>query len=221
MASYSSAFGAAFSIFDASEFYEIIDDLPPSTLREHYVQLLQNLLPPGPAWPRDHNSLLAKMIDGFAEEFAAIDVRSSILIREADPSTTSELLADWERVAGLPDLCTGVPVSVALRRELLVAKLTNVGGQSKLFFINLAAKLGYEITITEFRPFRTTSHVNEHLADSAWNFVWRVNSAQNTIRKFKATSRVNEPLASWGNLALQCMITRLKPAHTHVQFAYF
>lgn len=215
MASFSSAFGHAFSI-DVEQIITV-----DAVATEPYLHLLQSLLPYGPAWPREQNSVLTRILTAFADEFSRVEYRIGHLLNEADPSTTSELVSDWERVAGLPDLCTGVPTSMALRRELLVAKLTNVGGQSRQFFIDLAAKLGYAITITEFRPYRVTSRVNAPLSDSDWNFVWRVNSAQNTIRKFTVNGRVNEPLASWGNQALECAISRLKPAHTQVQFAYF
>lgn len=187
---------------------------------EDYLQQLQALLPQGPAWSREQDTVLTKLLTAFAEEFARVDLRIDNLLNEADPRTTNELLTDWERVAGLPDLCTGIPATIALRRELLVSKLTNVGGQSRQFFIDLAAKLGYTITITEFKRFRVNSRVNDPLNDADWTYVWRVNSAQNTVRKFTVAGRVNEPLASWGNTALECVITRLKPAHTHVQFAY-
>lgn len=187
---------------------------------DDYLQQLQALLPQGPAWSREADAVLTKLLTAFAEEFAKIDARIDALVNEADPRTTNELLADWERVAGLPDLCTGIPPTIALRRELLVSKLTNLGGQSKAFFIALAAKLGYTITIDEFKRFRVNSRVNEVLNDSDWAYVWRVNAAQDTVRKFTVAGRVNEPLASWGNTALECVITRLKPAHTHVQFAY-
>lgn len=188
---------------------------------EDYLQQLQALLPQGPAWSREQDTVLTKLLTAFAEEFARVDLRIDNLLNESDPRTTNELLTDWERVAGLPDLCTGIPATIALRRELLVSKLTNVGGQSRQFFIDLAAKLGYTITITEFKRFRVNSRVNDPLNDADWTYVWRVNSAQNTVRKFTVAGRVNEPLASWGNTALECVITRLKPAHTHVQFAYF
>ena len=187
---------------------------------DHYLQQLQALLPQGPAWSREADAVLTKLLTAFAEEFARVDTRIDALLDEADPRTTNELLADLERVAGLPDLCTGIPETIALRRELLVAKLTNVGGQSKAFYIALAAKLGYAITITEFKRFRVTSRVNDPLNDADWAYAWRVNSAQDTVRKFTVAGRVNEPLATWGNTALECVITRLKPAHTIVQFAY-
>ncbi len=187
---------------------------------DDYLQQLQALLPQGPAWSREADAVLTKLLTAFAEEFSRVDYRIDALVNEADPRTTNELLADWERVAGLPDLCTGIPETIALRRELLVARLTNVGGQSKAFYIALAAKLGYAITITEFKRFRVTSRVNDVLNDSDWAYAWRVNAAQDTVRKFTVAGRVNEPLASWGNTALECVITRLKPAHTHVQFAY-
>jgi uncharacterized protein YmfQ (DUF2313 family) len=187
---------------------------------DDYLQQLQALLPQGPAWPREADALITQLLTAFSEEFSRVDLRIDNLVNEADPRTTNELLADWERVAGLPDLCTGIPVTIALRRELLVSKLTNVGGQSKQFYIDLASKLGYNITITEFKRWRVNSRVNEQLTDSDWAFVWRVNAQQDTVRKFTVAGRVNEPLASWGNTALECVITRLKPAHTHVQFAY-
>jgi uncharacterized protein YmfQ (DUF2313 family) len=185
-----------------------------------YLQQLQALLPKGPAWTHEADALITQLLTAFAEEFARVDQRIDNLVNEADPRTTNELLTDWERVAGLPDLCTGIPETIALRRELLVAKLTNLGGQSKQFYIDLAAKLGFTITITEFKRWRVTSLVNDPLNGVEWAFVWRVNAAQDTIRKFTVAGRVNEPLASWGNTALECAISRLKPAHTYVQFAY-
>lgn len=187
---------------------------------DDYLQQLQALLPQGPAWSREADAVLTKLLTAFAEEFSRVDSRIDALVNEADPRTTSELLTDWERVAGLPDLCTGIPETIAQRRELLVAKLTNIGGQSKAFYIALAAKLGYTITITEFKRWRVTSRVNEPLNDADWSYAWRVNAAQDTVRKFKVTGRVNEPLATWGNTALECVITKIKPAHTLVQFAY-
>ena len=188
---------------------------------DNYLQQLQNLLLRGKAWTREVGSVMTLLLAGIAQEFARVDLRTDQLLDEADPRTTNELLTDWERVAGLPDPCADeLGNTVELRRTLLTYKLTNVGGQNKQFYIDVAARLGYAITINEFKKFTVGSRVNDPINDVDWVFTWRVNAAQNTVRKATVISRVNEPLASWGNEILECNISRLKPAHTHVQFAY-
>jgi len=187
---------------------------------EHYLSQLQALLPQGLAWAKRQDSALARLLSAFADEFARIDARLERLLDEADPRTTSELLYDWERVAGLPDDCVGESGSLSERRTLLVAKITNVGGQSPQFFIDLAASLGYTVTITEFNPYTVDSYVNDSLYGIYWVFVWQVNAALNTVRRFTVGGFVNDPLASWGNTILECAIGEMKPAHTTVHFSY-
>lgn len=188
-----------------------------------YLAQLQALLPQGPAWPREANAALTQLLAAWADELARVDGRAADLIEEADPRTTAELLADWERVAGLPDACVaayGITQTTAQRRAALVAKLTTIGGQNAAYFIALAARLGYTITITEYKTFTVRSKVNDPINDLPWRFVFTVNAPLNTVRRFTVRSAVNEPLAEWGNELLECVIARLKPTHTHVLFAY-
>jgi uncharacterized protein YmfQ (DUF2313 family) len=180
-----------------------------------YEAHLLALRPPGPAWAPEDDHLGAA-----AEECARVHNRAVALVDEADPRTTTELLTDWERVAGLPDACTGPLPTLAQRRAALVARLTSIGGQSRAYFIALAASLGYTVTITEYRPYHVNSHVNDPLNSELWTFVWQVNAALNTVRRFTVNAGVNEPLAAWGNELLECVIRRLAPAHTKVLFAY-
>lgn len=189
----------------------------------NYLANLQALLPQGFAWPRQADAALTKLLLAWADELARIDGRAADLVEEADPRTTTELLADWERVAGLPDSCVvayGVTQTAAQRRDALVAKLTTIGGQSAAYYIALAARLGYTITITEHKTFTVRSKVNDPINDLPWRFTFTVNAPLNTVRRFTVRSAVNEPLAAWGNELLECVISRLKPAHTHVLFAY-
>lgn len=186
-----------------------------------YLNQLQALLPHGPAWPREPDALLTRMLSGFAEELARVDARLAVLVNEADPRGTYELLTDWERVAGLPDSClAGATQSTAERRSALVARLTTIGGQTPAYFVALAASLGYAVTVSEFRPYRVNSAVNDPIYGELWIFVWQVNSALDTVRRFTVQGAVDDPLASWGNAILECAISRLKPAHTKVLFAY-
>lgn len=187
-----------------------------------YLQQLQALLPPGAAWSRERDAVLTKVLDALAQELARIDAAAEGLVDEADPRTTAQLLADWERVAGLPDGCVVATQTTAERRDSLVQKIANLGGQSRQFFIDLAARLGYTVTITEFRPFRVgVNAVGDALNGDTSIFAWQVNAPAGTIREFKVgESAVGDPLRSWGDELLECIIERLKPAHTHVIFAY-
>lgn len=188
-----------------------------------YLAQLQALLPQGPAWPREADAALTKLLLAWADELSRVDGRAADLVEEADPRTTSELLADWERVAGLPDACVEALAgtqTTAQRRAALVAKLTTIGGQSPAYFVALAAALGYTVTITEYKTFTVRSKVNDPLNDTPWRFTFTVTAPLNTVRRFNVRSPVNEPLAAWGNELLECVISRLKPAHSHVLFAY-
>jgi uncharacterized protein YmfQ (DUF2313 family) len=185
-----------------------------------YLAQLQALLPQGPAWPRESDATLTRLLQAWADELARVDSRAAQLIDEADPRTTFELLSDWERVAGLPDPCAGEDQSTAQRRAALHARLTTLGGQSAAYYIGLAANLGYVISITEFHEHTVNDDVDYPIYAQPWPFAWQVNAPLNTIGLLSVGDTVDDPLAWWGNELLECLINRLKPAHTHVLFAY-
>lgn len=177
----------------------------------------------GPAWPKDDNALLTRLLSGLSGELARVDGRAWQIAEEADPRTVAELFADWERVAGLPDACAvafGGTQTAAQRRAALVGRLTTMGGQSPAYYIALAASIGYAIAITEFRAHTVEDDVNYALYGSAWDFAWQVNAALNTINEITVDMTVEDPLAAWGNSLLECVINRLKPTHTTLLFSY-
>lgn len=184
-----------------------------------HADLLKLLLPPSSVDPNGAALGVEIVAEGNALDTAIANAMG--LLREADPRQAAQLLADWERVAGLPDSClAGAAQSTAERQSALIARLTALGGQSPAYFIALAAGLGYTVTITEFRPYTVSSAVNTPIHSEQWRYVWQVNSALNTVRRFAVNGAVNDPLASWGNAMLECAISRIKPAHTQVLFAY-
>lgn len=186
-----------------------------------YLEQAQALLPTGPAWSRDGSAKLTGLFGAIAVEFNRIDKRDCDLLREMIPVTTNEMLADWERVVGLPDDCTGPADSVAARRNAVVSKLRSTGGASPGYFIDLAASVGYSITITEFRPHRAGWVNPGTYTDAEWAYTWRVNAGTTTYRYFRAgLARAGERLRTWGNDQLECILTKHKPAHTRLIFAY-
>lgn len=187
-----------------------------------YAVLLRQLLPPGRVISSDNDSNLEQLLQAIAEEFARVDGRATNLLSE-QPDTTTELLYDWERVAGLPDNCSGnLADTMQGRRAALVAKLASVGGQSEAYFIGVAKALGYDISITTFKPFKAgMSAAGDGVYNDDWVHVWQVVAPGTTVFEFKAgQSAAGEPLRSWGNEALECKINQLKPAHTKVLFSY-
>lgn len=189
---------------------------------DDYLAELQGLLPPGDL-TREPGAVLTRLLLAIADALARADALATDLIEEADPRTTTQLLADWERVAGLPDSCVdGADQTLQERRTWLVSRLTMQGGQSRAWFIALAASLGYAITIDEFRPFVAGgSCAGEQVAgEDAWT-CWLVHMPDTPIYWFVAgASTAGEPLGSITNSYIECLFKRYKPAHTTVFFAY-
>jgi uncharacterized protein YmfQ (DUF2313 family) len=186
-----------------------------------HADLLKALLPVG-AFDLKGVALAAEL----AAEGQALDRALSVaeqLLSEADPRTTAAMLADWERVYGLPDpliTAAGTVQSFQERRLALVVKVTLQGGQSKAFFIALASALGYVITITESVPHSTEFDSQDAVSDDQYRYLWYVNAALNSVRDLTAEDDTEMATAVWGNALLEAVIKGYKPAHTFVLFAY-
>lgn len=192
---------------------------------DDYTQVLADLLPRGWAWPRDLDSILMTTMSGLAVEFARVHARDCDLLTESYPGTALETLIDWERICGLPDDCTPPGVTIQERRDMVLAKLAARGGQSRAYYIAVAEALGYDgATIDEFKPFRASlSRAGDPCFDQDWIFIWRMNVPQEGGRViwFRAgQSAAGEPLRRWESTVLECVINKLKPAHTRVFFSY-
>lgn len=190
--------------------------------QDEYREALAGLLPTGGAWPRDPGSSLMRFLASLAAEMERLDARAAQLLAETDPASTTELLPDWERVVGLPDPCVTLAQTVAERRLALEGRLTSVGGQSRRFFIELASRLGYSITIDEFASSAAATAAGITFTGDEWASTWRVNVPTIvSITPFRAgAGAAGEPLRAWSNEVIECQFVRYKPAHTRVLFAY-
>lgn len=152
----------------------------------------------------------------------AVQARDLDLLLEMHPDASVELLSSWERVLGLPDPCIGELGTMQERLAAVVAKYVETGGQSRAYFIAVAAALGFTVTISEYRPFQVgVSAVGDPLYGTDWLYAWLVTAPATTITEFAVgISAVGDPLRSWGNELLECAIGKLKPAHTYAVFGY-
>lgn len=190
---------------------------------DDYLLCQQQHLPPGPAWPRDGEAFLTRLLAGLAKEWARIDDRATQLIAEADPHTTSELFSDWERVLGLPDACAVAfcgTQTMDQRRMAMVARHLGDGGQSRPYYIALAQSLGFTISITEFTAHSVDDSVDDLLYSEDWNFAWQVNASLGDVSVLTVDSYADEPFSAWGSALLECVFKRQAQAHSDVIFAY-
>lgn len=189
---------------------------------DYYRKMLLDLLPQGRAWPKEEGSDLYNTMDALAQELARLDARSFKLLDEADPRTTFEMITDWERVVGLPDECSEENQTLQQRREAIVARLIQSGSINKQLYIDLAAALGYTVTVTDYKQFRTgRSRVGDALWNGDWRWAFTVTAPLDTVRYFRTgLSVAGEPLANWGNDKLECVLAKFAPAGTIILFAY-
>jgi uncharacterized protein YmfQ (DUF2313 family) len=189
---------------------------------EDYRQLLASLLPQGLIWPKDAESNLGKLLAALAEELARVDRRAGDVINESDPRTTFELLAEWEAACGLPEECDYSGSTLAERRAALTAKYTSKGGQRPQDYIDMAAALGYEVTLIEHRPARAgVLRAGEPCSGEAWAHCWQINAPETTVFPARAGAcQAGDRLRTWGNEKLECTMQTKKPAQTIALIAY-
>lgn len=136
-------------------------------------------------------------------------------------------LDDWEREFGLPDEClAGQALTTDRRKLLLRMRVAAKGGQSREFFICLAATLGYTITIKEYSPFRCGQARcgKEKIGSPINEVIWEVSVQSSGITWLRAgQGRVGkDPLGGYGRkLDLECLLNKYKPAHTQIKFRYY
>lgn len=187
---------------------------------DDFLAALQARLPRGRAWPRDPDANLTLLLRGIAKGAAEVRAREVNLLVDAFPSTTYELLPDWEETLGLPDPCLGATPTIEERRGQIVARLTNAGGQSVPFFVGYAAALGFTVTIDEYRPRRFGDLFGTLYGGDAWAYYWQVNAPTFTVHERQFGDAFGGYYADWGSTAMQCEFQRLSPGHTTVGFVY-
>lgn len=191
-----------------------------------YAATAARLLPPGLFWDawRDQTGRGYALLLAKGDTLAAVDTAAARLLRETRPSTTIEMLGDWEAVFGLPDACTFGDLTLQERRAQIVMRFGARGGQSRAFFEQIAASLGYAITITELPPFRAgvSRCGRDRLNSPAIGHHWRVAVAGPRKTAFRAgVSRCGEALATYRPAYdLECEFRRRKPSWTYLRFIY-
>lgn len=171
--------------------------------RAEYLNLLALLLPPLTYVPSGER--LQAELSAEALLYSTLDGVIADLVSAIDPESATDMLADWERVYALTP---GSGDTLQQRRQNVMAALAETGGLSREYFINLAAALGYDITI-------------EEPDDPMWRWIVNVNGTPEQTYYFRVDeSSVGDRLEESGDPDLETLFNRLKPAHTECVFNY-
>jgi uncharacterized protein YmfQ (DUF2313 family) len=191
---------------------------------EAWLGSLQALLPPGRALTREAGAVLTKLLQAIAAVFSRTEQDLEATQVQYDPLVATTLLADWERLLALPDGCTlDQELSTADRQRIASQRLMEQGGQSRAYFISLAEQLGEpDCTITEFQQATCGSNCNDALYSEADEFAWRMNvrNFAQGARSANCDDHCNNALQIYTPNLIECPITKRRPAHTKVLFAY-
>ena len=178
---------------------------------EQYRKLLSSLLPKGVFWNKFLNSFMQKTVYGMADELSRIEGRAEDLYDEKDVRTAVELLPEHEEDFGLPDEGDSISTITSKRQDELHAAFLNVGQQFKQFYIDIAAALGYTITIEEFTPFWSgLGGAGDPCGIQNNLFYWRVLIDLDSVTyssEVNITKLINK-------------ISKSMPGHTHLLFEF-
>jgi uncharacterized protein YmfQ (DUF2313 family) len=179
---------------------------------ENYKNLLLSLLPRGKYWTRQSGTLFVNFFKGLAIEFNRLDDRTDDLVDESFISTTSELITEHETDFDLPEEGLTLGNTIDRRKDELTLSLLKRGEQDEAYFQELAENLGYDIDVTEFRPFWAGfGQAGDPCGDQNNIFYWRVDID---------IASVEEPYEV--NISrLMSKFQKLKPAHTHLLYQFY
>lgn len=188
-----------------------------------WLSSLQALLPPGRALTVEPDAVLTRVLEAVAARMLAAETAMQDLLRQMDPRAATDLLPDWERLLGLPDDCAPAGQEVSDRQRAAFGRLTELGGQSPSYFIDLADRNGEPgVSITEFRPMDCTTDCDGPLLSESDAHTWRVDIPRpaQSVRIMTCNSAANSALQMYTPSAIECFFNERKPAQSKVIFAY-
>ena len=185
-----------------------------------FLSAYQELLPPGPIWETESDENLYLLMEALAIEATRVYTQTDMMVRELRPFSTEQLVPEWEKVLGLPDTCDPPPSSLEARQAAISARFLARGGQTTTYYIGLLKSVfGVDATIDENWPWGVPSRAGDG-TDGSGSVCGDPISSLSTALTF----RVNVPGSQVGSQEiadrLECLIRRVKPAHTNVIFNY-
>ncbi len=192
-----------------------------------YENALYELLPWGPAWPREFDpaSTSQNFLSWIAQELTCVEADSSALFDEADPRFTQAFLDRWLEEWGLPNECMqrfGADYPRDQLRKILTS-IIGTWGMTSMQAVNYIGQIfGKEVEVQNVRPYTVASTCNRRLYDDQWRsyvVIIAISDSQDAVYK-DVTWTADQPLARWGDTYFECAIEAVLPAHLFPMFSY-
>jgi uncharacterized protein YmfQ (DUF2313 family) len=131
---------------------------------------------------------------------------------------TVQVTTDVTVTAILPG--TSPDLTVPETQKYITAQVNAIGGQTKDYFIGLAAGLGYTIAITTYRRAAPDQYaVETPLYEDAWCFAWTI-SVLAAPAGFVPPTRADAPGTDPGRNDFERLMRRFSPGYGYVLFDY-
>ena len=198
-------------------------------LKESYVSQLLSLLPNGFLWDKISDTNLKKMLIALATELVNSHIRLEKLTLEAVPTTTDELLEEWEKLLGLPDACSLLKFNgestLNERKALILARIANKKPCTKAFLESFIESLGYKAEVSVLKPFVLgLSRAGDALNGANENrFFILVKLLEQKVEYFRfgKSEMGKDPMGRIDYAKdLECYLKKYTPAYTRVCIGY-
>lgn len=188
-----------------------------------FQRVFLQLLPTGLAWNKEPGSELSKIAGALADGPEQDDASIDRLLDERFPDQSVVLLEDWEKWLALPD-CTSAGQTFDERRTAVAEKYRMVGSLNRQFYIELAAKYGFDIEIESYSDGAYATCLDNCLTRLRKNY-GRFTShiiVKTSVDNRNATVLDNclTPLVVYSGGVIECLLEKYKPAHQVFIYIY-
>src|ERR1700733_12020231 len=161
------------------------------------VDQIVALLPQGQGWPRSSAGYLWQTVNLFTGAYQRILNWADYAQQDTFPITAQDSVDVWQKSFSLPDPpCP--PLTPQQQKTQMIQRVENLGGQSVAYYVAMAARIGYTISITELTvPRAGLSKAGCASNGSYGDFTWVVSVANAALTEFRAgQNRAGDPLST-------------------------
>lgn len=187
------------------------------------ADLLAMHLPQGGVFDaaRKDGTNFRKLLIALGEELFRLETAIYIVCNELDPRKTIDLLPEWERSVGIPDLCFKNTGDLEERRQQVLLKLRGVRVQTAQDFIDLAALLGEVVEIEQGVTrgvYPMQYPIIYYPSAKAARFTMIVHFPNVPSPKYPLQYPIQYQFSRAG--IIECVFRNVRPANVDIKFSY-